>query len=141
MSEYQTPRSPHDEIQGLVYLPRLCDKVRLHAAGKLHPDYHANLGIAMDLWACQFLGVDYEALAEVIQQNASDEEVLAWCQDGGIPRSEEEVQWWNSYMRNRGFRDDFSERLAFRKEEAGMLDRDEILSFFDFIDADEGRGA
>lgn len=139
MSDYTVPRSPRDEIEGLVYFRRLCDKVRLHVAGKLDPGYHPNLGKAMDQWSCEFFGVDYGALAEQIQGGASDEEALAWCREHGLARTEQEVDWWNSYMRNRGFRDDFSERLVFRKEEAGFQDRDEILSFFDFIDADEGR--
>ena len=42
-------------------------------------------------------------------------------------------------MRNRGFRDDFSDKLTFRKEEAGWQNRDEIQSFFDYLDADDGR--
>ena len=56
----QLPCSPKEEIEGLVYFRRLCEKVRLMAAGKLHHDLHANLGKAMDLWACQFLGLRYD---------------------------------------------------------------------------------
>ena len=68
MSEpQQAPRSPRDEVDGIVYFPRLCDKVRLHAAGTLSPDYHANLGSGMDLWTCQFLGVNYAPLADQIR--------------------------------------------------------------------------
>jgi hypothetical protein len=32
-----------------------------------------------------------------------------------------------------------AERLDFRKKEAGWGSRDEIETFFDYIDADEGR--
>ena len=60
-----TPRSPKDEIDGLPYLPRLCDKIRLKQSGNLDPEYHPNLGIGMDLWTCQYLGVDYEALRQL----------------------------------------------------------------------------
>jgi hypothetical protein len=42
-------------------------------------------------------------------------------------------------MRNRGFRDDFTEKLVFRKKEAGWEDREDIQSFFDYLDADDGR--
>ena len=42
-------------------------------------------------------------------------------------------------MSTRGFRDDLAERLAQRKEESGFGHRDDILTFMDYIDADEGR--
>ncbi len=42
-------------------------------------------------------------------------------------------------MAKRGFRDDMTERLIWRKEEAGAADRDDIQTFFDYIDFDEGR--
>lgn len=135
----QIPCSPTLEIDGLPYFRRLCDKVRLLAAGTLHPDYHANIGKAMDLWTCQFLGVAYEELARVIREGASDEEALAWAGEQGPPRAGCERDWWLAYMHKRGFRDDLSERLATRKAEAGLGDRDDIQTFFHFIDAEEGR--
>jgi hypothetical protein len=38
------PRSPYDQLHGFVYVPRMLDKIRLHAAGKLSEDYIPNLG-------------------------------------------------------------------------------------------------
>lgn len=136
---FQTPRSPRDEIDGLVYFPRLCDKVRLHAAGHLPPDYHANLGSGMDLWTCQFLGVDYPELADFILSGKSDAEALAWSRRNGSARPAHEFAWWTAYMKTRGFRDDLAERLTQRKAESGFQDRPDIVTFMDYIDADEGR--
>jgi hypothetical protein len=138
-STYEIPRSPRDEIDGVIYFPRLCHKVRLHAAGGLDPQYHANLGAGMDLWTCQFLGVDYIALAEQIRGGKSDAEALAWARESGTARSAPEFAWWSAFMRTRGFRDDLAERLVLRKAESGFRDRDDILTFMDYIDADEGR--
>lgn len=137
--EYTTPRSPRDELDGLVYFPRLCDKVRLYAAGKLDPQYHANLGAGMDLWMCQFLGVFYSDLAAVIREGKSDDEALAWARANGVRREAPELAWWSAFMRTRGFRDDLAERLRQRKDESGFGERDDILTFMDYIDADEGR--
>ena len=136
----QFPCSPKDEIDGLVYFRRLCEKVRLMAAGQLHPDLHANLGKAMDLWACQFLGVEYDDLAERVRGGFTDAQALAWARDNGTARDDNERDWWNSYMRNVGFRDGLSQRLAERIEESGLTGRDDILTMFDYIDADEGQG-
>lgn len=133
------PRSPYDEIDGLVYFPRMCEKIRLHHEGRLPEAYHANLGGGMDLWTCQFLGIDYEALAEQVRAGASDEAALAWARHHGVERPGHEYAWWTAYMRSRGFRDDLSERLIQRKKESGFEDRDSIQTFMDYIDADEGR--
>jgi gluconokinase len=136
---FQVPRSPRDEIDGLIYFPRLCDKVRLQAAGTLSPGYHDNLGSGMDHWTCQFLGVDYDALAGQVRAGKSDADALAWARDHGAPRSVAELAWWTAFMKTRGFRDDLAQRLAQRKAESGFQDRADILTFMDYIDADEGR--
>ncbi len=133
------PRSPRDEIDGILYFPRLCDKVRLHEAGKLSPEYHANLGSGMDLWTCQFLGVEYAELAEQIRGGLPDAEALAWAREHGVSRGAPELAWWSAFMRTRGFRDELAEKLVQRKAESGLQDRADILTFPDYIDADEGR--
>lgn len=133
------PCSPRLETDGVIYFPRLCDKIRLMRDGGLPEDYHANLGQGMDLWTCQFLGVGYDDLAEVVRQGADDSEALAWARENGRVREEHEFAWWSAYMRTRGFRDDLSERLASRIEESGFGGRTDILSFMDYIDADESR--
>jgi len=133
------PRSPLDELDGLLYFRRLCDKVRLMEAGTLDPDFHANLGKAMDLWMCQFLGVGYEDLKSQILSGATDEDALAWARENGVTRPDYEKAWFLSYLRNFGFRDHMSERLADRKKEAPHTDRDDILTFLDYIEVDEGR--
>ena len=139
MNQYIAPTSPRDEVAGLVYFGRLCSKIRLYESGELHPDFHPNMGKGMDLWTCQFLHVDYDALKKVVVSGVSDPEAMDWCLNQGVQPNEHEINWWNSYMRNRGFRDDLTEKLLFRKEEAGWQDRDEIQSFFDYLDADDGR--
>ena len=90
------PCSPYDEIDGVVYFPRMCDKIRLHAQGRLTADYHANLGRGMDLWTCQFFGIEYEELAKRVRQGATDAEALAWARESGIKRPEFEFAWWNA---------------------------------------------
>lgn len=117
----------------------MCDKIRLMQAGALMEDYRANLGKGFDLWVCQYLGADYVDLAQVVREGASDEEALLWCQEHGSPCQEPVKTWWLSYMRNRGYGDELSEKLVWRKEEAGLGDRDEVVTFMDFIDAEEGR--
>lgn len=133
------PPSFYQEVDGLLYFPRLCEKIRLMNLGTLHPDFHTNLGRGMDLWTCQFLRVSYEALRETVLSGASDAEALAWAKEQGGSRPDCEQEWFNAYLRTRGFRDDFSERLASRKREDPRTDREDILTFADYIEIDEGR--
>ena len=42
------PKSPYFKAGGLVYLPRMFDKMRLHLAGELPEDYHELRGKGMD---------------------------------------------------------------------------------------------
>ena len=139
MPDERYPPSPTTELDGLPYFPRMCEKIRMFASGDLHPDLHANLGLGMDEWTCQFLGVDYGALKAVVMEGKSDEDVLAWARAAGVDRPEHERDWWLAFMRSVGFRDRLSDKLKERITESGLGDHDDILTMFDYIDADEGR--
>ncbi len=132
-------RSPHEKVGTLVYFGRMLDKIKLHAAGKLPADYIPNLGEGFDKACIQLLGLKYGAVVERVKQGGTDEEILAWCREHGRPLIDQDLHVWNEFMRKRGWNDSASQRLKERKAEAGISQRDEIQTFFDFIDADEGR--
>jgi hypothetical protein len=132
-------RSPYAQVGGLYYVPRLLDKIRLHAAGQLPQEYHANLGTGFDGRAVSFLWIEYPALVERVKEGGTDEEILAWIFSQGRRPTPEEVEIWNDFMRKRGWSDETSERLSLRKGESRLQDRADIQTFFDFIDVDEGR--
>ena len=50
------PKSPKEMTRGMIYFPRMLDKIRLHARSQLHEDYHKNLGAqrAADGACCNF---------------------------------------------------------------------------------------
>lgn len=132
-------RSPREEVEGLVYFGRMLDKLRLEQAGELPKDYHENLGKGFDGACCDFLGVPYAKLRERVRQGGSDQEIFKWCLSHGKARDPADRMVWNAYLSKRGWRDDLTDRLVFRKQEAGWGHRDEIQTFFDYLDADEGR--
>ena len=136
----QLPRSPYDALKGLVYFPRMLDKIRLHAAGKLTPTYVEHLGDGFDGRCVRLLGVAYEEVKQRVLAGETDEAVLDWCLAHGRKPSEEDIETWSGFMQKRGWRDEASDRIIFRLKEAGMEDRDEeVVTMFDFIDVDEGR--
>jgi gluconokinase len=117
----------------------MLDKIKLHAQGKLPADYHQALGGGFDGRCCAFLGVKYEDVVARVKLGGEDQKILEWCFAKGRRPSPEEIDVWSGYLRKRGWRDDASKRLAERKKEYGIAHRDEIQTFFDLLDADEGR--
>ena len=132
-------RSPYAKVGGIRYFGRMLDKIRLHAANQLPAEYLANLGTGFDGRALAFLWIEYPAVVERVKQGGSDSEILEWAFSQGRRPNTEEIEVWNEFMRKRGLRDDGSERLVQRKAESGFEERDDIQTFFDYIDADEGR--
>lgn len=132
-------RGPSQKIGGLFYFGRMLDKIRLHTKGELPSDYHANLGKGFDDKCVRFLRIDYDALVERVKRSGTDEEILEWCFSAGRRPSEDDIWFWNEFMRKLGWNDEVSEMVTRRKIEAGMTDRSDIQTSFQFIDADEGR--
>jgi carbohydrate kinase (thermoresistant glucokinase family) len=131
-------RSPNAKVGRVVYFGRMLDKIRLHAAGNLPPDYHANLGQGFDDHCCSFLRVPYEALKAQTLASKDDATVLAWAEQQGGARTDEECEIWNGFMMKRGFRDAAADILAKRIRESG-LEGKPIVTMFDYLDFDEGR--
>lgn len=132
-------RSPHEKVGGIAYFGRMLDKIRLNAAGQLPAEYQPNLGGGFDERAVHFLWIEYPALVERVKDGGNDEDILEWCHQRGRKPSDEDIEIWNEFMRKRGWNDEASPRLAQRKAESGFTDRDDIQTFFDYIDLDEGR--
>jgi Domain of unknown function (DUF5069) len=133
------PRSPHEQVGGIVYFGRMLDKIRLKHSGQLPPDLHQNLGGGFDKRCVDFLQVSYEDLARKVVEGLDDKAALQWCFFTGQQPSTEQIYVWNEFMRKRGWKDEGTEMLVRRKQESGLVDRDDIQTMFDYIDVDEGR--
>jgi hypothetical protein len=125
---------------GWTHLPRFIDKVRLHLAGQLHPDYQPNLCQGFDgLWL-ETAGVDAAQFIEVVKNSITDGEVCDWVLKN-VKKPESVKAAHRERMLGLPKKDDaaMQARLASRKKEAGLEHRDDVQSFVDFIDADEKR--
>lgn len=118
----------------------MLDKIRLHAAGQLPPDYHRNLGIGFDGHCCTFLGIDYPQLVTRVKAGGTDAEILAWCHEKGGTRTDGQCMIWNHFMQKVGWRDERSATLQQRIVEYGLGGKNlPIETLFDLNDFDEGR--
>jgi hypothetical protein len=128
-------------MAGWAYLPRLVDKIRLHLAGRLHPDYQANfLHKGFDKLWFDRAGIRPEQLVEVVRQSITDGEVCDWVSRTAT-RTEAEKNAHRDHLFSHGLQDDpeLKARLEMRKEQSGLGHRTDLKTFVDYIDADEKR--
>ena len=139
MSNLIYPRSPREMMAGWFHLPRFIDKIRLHLAGRLHPDYQANFTRGFDGAWLQAAGVTAEQMIEVVKNSLTDGEVCDWVRTQ-VQKTEAEKAVFNQMVLNRGSEDDaVRARLRQRKQESGLGYREDIRTFVDLIEADEKR--
>jgi hypothetical protein len=140
MSEIIYPRSSREVMDGWMHLPRYIDKIRLHLAGKLHPDYHANFGKGFDAMWLKAAGVAHEQMIEVVKNSFIDGQVYDWVRTN-VKKSATEKRAHTEMMLNRPASDDAAaqERFKQRKQEFNLGHRDDVRTFVDLNDADEKR--
>jgi hypothetical protein len=141
MQTMQPPCSDRVKTNGLVYFARMLDKIRLHATGRLPPEYFVGVEdpTFFDARCTRFLGVAYEELARRTLEGGTDDEILEWCFRRGRKPSEEEIHIWNAFLLKRGWRDEASEDLQAAKQRNGWGHRDDIQTWVDLHDAEEDR--
>jgi hypothetical protein len=135
-------RSPREALGGYVILPRLIEKVRLHAQGRLPAEYHLQLlgpELTLDGRFLAFTGVDREALRAAILAAPDDAAVLAWVERHAAAHTDEEKRAWAEAID--AYRPDVerAQRRARRYPEVAARFDVGAISVFDLIDLDEGR--
>ena len=132
------PRSPYDRLGGYVHLPRLIDKAKLHRKGLLEGYNYKTVGFDKHLLA--FLKLNPDTFEETAHRLDDDAAILDWVQKNGAKHSPASIEHWNEAMITR--RPDTAAKKArflhFLKE-AGGEDRQDIRTYFDLIEFDEGR--
>ena len=124
---------------GMMWFPRLTDKIRLCARGELPEAYHANLGERFDQRCAGFLRVEYPALRARVLAGGTDEEILEWCYENGRRLNELDLFIWNSFVSKFGWNDERTVRVNEMKTELGVVDRADLRTLADMLDFDEKR--
>ncbi|MBA4138384.1 MAG: DUF5069 domain-containing protein [Opitutus sp.] len=129
------PRSPRVKLGGLVHLPRLLDKARAHAAGKIG-DYKWNC--PLDQRLCTFLGLDIEALLAEVKQGRSDTAMLAWVTaNSKTPRTPWEIRAWSDWLTNLAAGSAERHQLFADELKKAAPGREDIVTYFDRLDYDD----
>jgi hypothetical protein len=129
-------------VGGIVIFGRILDKIRLNAKSGLPEGYHLGFiagNRTFDDRICRFLNVDFDALSKRTLEGGTDEEILEWCFQTGRKPDAEQIEIFNGFMHKRGWRDAASAGLEKNKQEGGYGHRDDLVTFFDLMDVEEGR--
>ena len=129
------PRSPRVKLAGLVHLPRLLDKARAHAAGKLG-DYMWNC--PLDQRLCTFLGLDIEALLAEVKQGRSDSQMAAWVlANSKHQRAPWELRAWSEWLTHLAAGGAARHQLFADELKKNAPEREDIVTYFDRLDLDD----
>lgn len=132
-----SPYIPH-LATGLLHLPRFIAKIRKHFHGELPKSYQRNFCRGFDRFLCLHLGVDPEAVIEVVRESGDDLALLDRRLIKLFP-DDLKVHVWNRQLVQKGMSEMGREALQDAKDKMGAGDRADLLSFADMIDFDEGR--
>lgn len=130
------PRSPYDEVGGVVFLPRSIDKMRAHLAGTAG-EYVVKTGYSTGLF--ELYGVTPDDFEAIVRDNPTDDGVLQ-ALTARRSLTDEEIEAWNRRSVNGYPTDDAGwERHWKMLADAGYGDRKDVRTRFDRLDLDDGR--
>jgi Domain of unknown function (DUF5069) len=129
------PRSVHDKLFGLVQIGRTLDKGKAVAEGK-EGEYHYNC--PMDQAVFGFLGIDHDALLNVIKNAKNNAEVESYVKTYIDKKSPQEIETWDKeYVTRKPTGESLDYFLQLRDQIAP--DRTDVVSWPDLLDLDEKR--
>jgi hypothetical protein len=129
------PRSPKQEMAGLVHLPRMIDKGRAYKENKL-ADYI--FPCPLDKIILNFLRVETEVFANMTHDK-KDDEINDWAKKQTESKSQKELDFINKQILER--RPDSEDRLEYFNDLRNKIDpsRTDVDTWADLIDLEEGR--
>jgi len=134
----EVPRSPREHIGGVAHLPRMLDKARARAGGRLGEYIYP---CPLDRRVLAFLELEAEDFAEAAAR-LSDAEMEGWVEAHAAHRDEADRTAFSEALLGRGPEDDEG-RAEFARQVAALGARGQGArapkSWADLIDREEGR--
>lgn len=91
----QAATSPRQRTGGYAILSRMTDKARADIAGKIG-GYHTDC--PLDHLLLDWKGVKYAGVRKALEAGATDEEIAAFLDTHGTPKTLEEIRAWSDSM-------------------------------------------
>jgi hypothetical protein len=132
-----SPYLPH-AATGLLHLPRFIAKIRKDLKGELPKSYQRNYCRGFDRFLCLHLGIDPANVVEIVREAGEDDEAIDQRLLELFPEDLRAAKW-NRELVQKGMSEMGREALRQAKAKMGAGAREDLLSFADMIDFDEGR--
>lgn len=130
------PRSVHETLFGVAMLPRSIDKGKGAAGGKLG-EYSYNC--PMDQAVFGFLGIDHDALLDVIKNAKTDAEIEAYLKPIVEKKTPAELKAWSEEFVARTPSNPESQSYFDELRNSVAPDRTDVTAWADLLDLDEKR--
>ena len=130
------PASVREKMHGIVQLKRTLDKGAALATDTIG-EYHYNC--SMDQHLFEFLGIDHEALLDVIK-TSKPAEISEYVAPYVHAKSEQEIEAFNqSWLQHAPEKGSGGETYFFQLRNEVAPDRTDVTSWADLLDLDEKR--
>jgi len=130
-----SPYIPH--ACGLLHLPRFIAKAKKAVKGELGKSYQRNYKKGFDRFLCLHIGIDPDAVEQIVREAADDEEIDLKLK--AILPEDLRIAKWNREIVQKGMSEMGRQALEDAKSKMGIENRDDLLSFADMIEFDEER--
>jgi hypothetical protein len=130
----EAPRSPRQRLGGYAIMARMIDKGRATINGT-NGEYHFNCPLDNMLFG--FKGVKGDEVRQLLTSGATDEEVVTWFNEHGVPKTEAEINAWSAGVEAGRPYDDPEKREWFTGECKKVGLDPQRATLFDFLDADD----
>ena len=135
MLDIPSPYQAHPN--GLLHLPRFLAKIKKFLKGELPKSYQRNFTKGFDGFLCLHIGVEPADVIECVKDTTDDAEI-----DQNLNKifpKELNPHIWNRKVVQMGMSDLAREKLKEVKRNLAAENREDLVSFADVIDFDEGK--
>jgi hypothetical protein len=122
---------------GLLHLPRFLAKIRKYLAGELPKSYQRNFTKGFDGFLCLHLGIEPQEVIGIVRDGLSEKDI--WLRLEEMLPNDLQANKWNRKVVQMGMSSMAKEKLEEVKANMGAADREDLVSFADVIEYDEGR--
>jgi hypothetical protein len=130
----EAPRSPRVRLGGYVLMARMIDKGRATLNGT-NGEYHFNCPVDNMLFS--FKGVNGDEVRQVLASGATDDEIVAWFNAHGLPKSNAEIKAWSARTESSSLYDNPAKREWFSGECRRLGLDPEHTTLFTYLETDD----
>jgi len=130
----EAPRSPRNRLGNYALMARMIDKGRADLQGNVG-EYH--FACPLDQMLFEFKGVKADEVKKLLGSGATDDQVVTWFNNQGVPKTTDEIKAWSSGVEGYRPYDNPEKKDWFVGECTKVGLKPEASTLVDFLEADD----